>query len=338
MHSLVKIILFISALSPTFAMDAGDIQLSTLPPTSQTVQSVEPSRTDHVANVESSSDESDLPLPHQTVQSVETPRRPPVFNVQSSFDVDDEVPSIPVRLNTVSDVENIGCEVCCLTTSRKFWTFMTGPTSFLGGVANSAKTALSTAAAVVRDPTTKRWLGAAATITSVSSLTLNLIASYGVRRATTAQHELAEVEEKSRLIIEKYIQTTSTTPLFKYGQSDRQFSTPDKEKLSELRAQYKNLTELSGCEKSCFSYSNCLLRNTQSIAEIAAIFLDTVNIVLVPLTTIPFWDESTLAYLDIAILCTEGVNVVVKEIVKRSQLTNSSMEKFEKTLLGDNSV
>lgn len=307
MHSLFKIILLIIAITPTFAADR-EMEM------------------DDVSSI------SDQPPPRQEEKIVERSSSRPIFNVESSFTDEDESPYIPVKLNTLSDVENIGCEVCCLTTSRKFWTFMTGPFSFLGGVANSVKTALSTTAVVVADGTIKKWLGVAATIASVSSFTCNVFASYGTKRAITSQHELAEIEEKSNLIIEKYM---PTAPLLKYGHAHHQITQADQEKLRELKSRYKNLTALSSCEKSCFSYSNCILRNTQSTAEITAHLLDAFNIVLVPLATIPGWHNDTLVALNITILCVEGVNIVVKEIIKRAQLTNTSMIKLEKALLGN---
>ena len=121
-------------------------------------------------------DVSSLSAPplHQTEQIAEPSSANPVFIVEPSFSAENEDHYIPARLNTLYDVENIGWEVCCLTTSRKFWTFMTGPLSFLGGVANSVKTALSTTAVVISDNTIKKWLGVAATISSISSFTCNV--------------------------------------------------------------------------------------------------------------------------------------------------------------------
>jgi hypothetical protein len=308
MHSLFKAIIFIAAISSALAMEREMVDATGL---------------------------SDQPPPRQTKQIAEPSNTRPIFIIEPSFSAENEDHYIPVRLNTLHDVENIGCEVCCLTTSRKFWTFMTGPLSFLGGVANSVKTALSTTAVVVSDTTIKKWLGVATTIASISSFTCNVFASYGTRRATTSQHELAEIEEKSSLIIEKYM---PTTPLLRYSHGDHQMTKADQEKLQALEKRYKNLTKLSHCEKSCFSYSNCILRNTQSATEITAHLLDALNIVMVPLATIPVWHNNTLVALNIAILCIEGTNIVVKEIIKRAQLTNNSMIKLEKALLGENNV
>lgn len=308
MHSLFKTIIFIAAITPALAMET------------------------EMDDISSTSDQS---VSNQTEQIAEPSNTRPVFITEPSFDAENDDHYIPVRLNTLYDVEHIGCEVCCLTTSRKFWTFMTGPLSFLGGVANSVKTALSTTAVVVSDNTVKKWLGVGATIASVSSFTCNVLASYGTRRATTSQRELGEIEEKSNLIIEKYM---PTAPLLKYSHANHQMTKTDQEKLKALEKRYKNLTELSDCEKSCFSYSNCILRNTQSTAEIAAHLLDALNIIMVPLATIPVWHNDTLVALNISILCVEGINIVVKEIIKRAQLTNNSMIKLEKALLGDNNV
>lgn len=242
--------------------------------------------------------------------------------------------TIPLRIETIEDVENAGYCIGCLEATRGFWTVSTGIFDFLGGIGNPTKSAL-VAMSNLGDysPDVRRWMGVTTILVSASTLTCNMLAQFGYGRATNAQRELKEIEGKIKKILKKYDNSSPQSPtLLKIKNSSKKISTLDQKKIDILEKRYSELTDLSGCEKSYFSFSNCFLRNIHSTAGVMEVLLNIGNFVMVPLSTIPSWDPTTTTVLSILTVCIEGGSIFAAQMKRQSESTNRSIIELEKDL------
>lgn len=276
---------------------------------------------------------------------------------------------IPLRMKTIEDVENAGCSVGCLQAKQAFWTISTGIFDFFGGIGNPIKSSMVTISTLSNySNDLRKIMGISTTIVSAGTLTFNMLAKLGYKRATDAQKELKDIEEKIELILQKYNQEIPKSLekakldddiLFeqcfiiedlapylsgvKFKMSPTNLTTPksknakkglhvDKLKLEKLKKRYSELTELSEFEKSYFSASNFFLRNIHSTADITAILCNASNLVMIPLSTIPVWDPVTTTALGIVTVCLEGGSILAAQMARQSESTNQSVVSLENDL------
>lgn len=361
MHSLIKLIVFMMIPTTVFSTDEIMIGENTIRKTTQ----------DEII--------IDLSTPNNLINDLISEAHSPIFRTSEEFSSKQTSPSndkdlggIPLRIKTLEDVENAGCSVQCLQATRGFWTISTGIFDFFGGIGNPTKAALVTISTLGNySNEVRKIMGITTTLVSAGTLTFNMLARLGYKRATEAQKELGEIEQKIEAILDKYNKKTPKSlekatlgedALFEKYHITEGFSPEsptgiklkmspnklplnknarkkakkelevDKLKLEKLQKRYSELTELSEYEKSYFSFSNCFLRNIHSTAGIVEILCNIGNLVMIPLSTIPVWDPVTATALGIVTVCIEGGSIFSSQMARQSELINQSVVDLESDL------
>lgn len=236
----------------------------------------------------------------------------------------------PDKIDTLEEVEEASCAVCFLRTSRTWSIGTTGLFDFLGGLGNTAKTALITLSALGDySPSTKKYLGITSTVISAVTLITNKISGVASAFAIADQKKLQDIENQIATVLGKYHEKPVSHT---FKASNIKLSKEDQETIINLQERYKNITSLSGCEIGCFSFLNSFFSCTSSFSQIMEFICNASNLVMVPLATLPVWDDDTARALDITVIIIEAASVFFKQWSQQAKTTNTSITNLKNKL------
>lgn len=258
---------------------------------------------------------------------------PAQVNVQSRYktsEEDDESGEIRIILEDEKDIKNASCGICCLKTSRSFWSIATSWFGFGEGITSACQTSLVTLMTLGdSSPKLKKWLGAAATIVSASNIAFGKLTDSGYKNAIKNQKELQSIEKRITEILNANQEPTMSV---KFKGNRLNLSATIQQEYDGLLERYQDLTKLTSCENCYFSCSNYFLRGVHTVSKNLELLCKVGNLIMIPLSSIPVWEPTTATNLGIAVICLEGGTILFKEIAKQSRATNKSMRNLKKDL------
>lgn len=315
MQRLINFFVFLLLLSPTFAAEKGDNL--TINPVNITLEI--PQKKNKINTISTNNDQE---LPIDIIQ---------VFP-QTSTSIDLEQGDNPNKIDTLEDVENTGCAICCLQTIRTGSTVATGLFGLLGGLGKTAKTALITLSVLGQySSDLKKYLGITSTIVSGTTIIANIISNRAAALALSNQKELQEIEDEINEVWAKY-NIKQALPLFKANPSHVNLSIKDQKTITKLQERHDNITNLNDCEKGCFSFLNSFFSCSSGCSQFMGLICNISNLVMVPLATLPLWDTQTAQALAISVVVIEAGSVFFQEWSQQAKQTNKIMTNLKNEL------